>query len=144
MASKFKLKIITPDRIVLETEAEQLTATAQDGELTILPNHEPLVTALGIDMLTYVTDGTEFSAAVIGGILEVDNKAVHVLSDRAELGAEIDEVRAEHARERAEAEKTQKKDKLDTYLTEMALARAIARLKAVEFAKNRKRRRTRV
>ena len=143
MASNFKLKIITPERIVLETEADMLTATARDGELTILPNHEPLVTALGIDMLTYRSEGTEYSAAVIGGILEVDTKEVHVLSDHAELGIEIDEARATHAKERAEAEKTQKKDKLDQYLTEMALAKAIARLRAVEFAKSRKKRHTR-
>lgn len=138
MASKFKLKIITPERVVLETEAEKITATAVDGELTILPNHEPLVTALGIDMLRYTNNGEEESAAIIGGILEVGNEEVHVLSDVAELGVEINEARANEAKARAEAEKTQKEDKLDTYLTEMALSRAIARLKAVEFAKRRK------
>ncbi len=141
MASKFKLNIITPERVVLETEAEKLTATAVDGELTILPNHEPLVTALGIDILRYTKDGVEESAAVIGGILEVGNEEVHVLSNVAELGVEIDQARANEAKARAEAEKTQKTDKLDTYLTEMALARAIARLKAVEFAQRRKKNR---
>lgn len=141
MASKFKLNIITPERVVLETEAEKLTATAVDGELTILPNHEPLVTALGIDILRYTKDGVEESAAVIGGILEVGNEEVHVLSNVAELGVEIDQARANDAKARAEAEKTQKTDKLDTYLTEMALARAIARLKAVEFAQRRKKNR---
>lgn len=141
MASKFKLNIITPERVVLETEAEKLTATAVDGELTILPNHEPLVTALGIDILRYTKDGVEESAAVIGGILEVNNEEVHVLSNVAELGVEIDQARANDAKARAEAEKIQKTDKLDTYLTEMALARAIARLKAVEFAQRRKKNR---
>ena len=141
MASKFKLNIITPERVVLETEAEKLTATAVDGEVTILPNHEPLVTALGIDILRYTKDGVEESAAVIGGILEVGNEEVHVLSNVAELGVEIDQARANDAKARAEAEKTQKTDKLDTYLTEMALARAIARLKAVEFAQRRKKNR---
>ena len=141
MASKFKLNIITPERVVLETEAEKLTATAVDGELTILPNHEPLVTALGIDILRYTNNGVEESAAVIGGILEVNNEEVHVLSNVAELGVEIDQARANEAKARAEAEKTQKTDKLDTYLTEMALARAIARLKAVEFAQRRKKNR---
>lgn len=138
MPSNFKLKIITPERVVVDTEAEKLTATALDGQLTILPNHEPLVTALGIDVLTFTVNGEEDSAAVIGGILEVDTKEVHILSNRAELDTEIDEARANHAKARAEAEKIQKKDKLDTYLTEMALSRAIARLKAVEFAKRRK------
>ena len=109
MPSTFKLKIITPERVVLEAEADRLTATATDGELTILPNHEPLVTALGIDMLTYSHDGgEEESAAIIGGILEVDTKEVHVLSNRAELGVEIDVARANHAKDKSRSRKDSK------------------------------------
>ncbi len=134
----FNLKIITPERVVLDTEVDQVTATARDGQLSILPNHEPLVTALGIDVLRYMKGGEESIAAVIGGIMEVGNEEVTVLSDTAELDSEIDEARAQQAKQRAEAEKTQKVDKLDTYMTEVALSRAIARIRAVELAKQRK------
>ncbi|MGD9680238.1 MAG: ATP synthase F1 subunit epsilon [Candidatus Obscuribacterales bacterium] len=139
MDGHFQLKVITPERIVLDTPAQSITATARDGQLTVLPRHEPLVTALGVDVLTYKDkEGVEHSAAIIGGILEVGENTVTVLSDTAELGIEIDEARANQAKARAEAEKIQKTDKLDTQLAELALTRAIARLKAVEMIKSRR------
>jgi F-type H+-transporting ATPase subunit epsilon len=49
MAS-FNFKIITPERVVLDQPIEQLTAVANDGELTVLPGHEPLVTTLSINV----------------------------------------------------------------------------------------------
>lgn len=134
-----KLRIITPERIVLETNVMQVTACAVDGELSILPDHEPLVTPLSIDMLRYKTEKEEEFAAVMGGILEVKNNEVTVLSDAAELDVEIDQARARQAREKAEAEKTQKTDKLDVYVAELAISRAIARLKTHEIAKHRRR-----
>ncbi|MBK9142203.1 MAG: ATP synthase F1 subunit epsilon [Candidatus Melainabacteria bacterium] len=139
MDGHFQLKVITPERIVLDTPAKSITATARDGQLTVLPRHEPLVTALGMDVLTYKDqEGVEHSAAIIGGILEVGANTVTVLTDTAELGIEIDEARATQAKARAEAEKIQKTDKLDTQLAELALTRAIARLKAVEMVKSRR------
>lgn len=155
MAATFNLKIITPERIVLDTTVSQVTATARDGQLSILPHHEPLVTALDVDALKYWEGGEEKSAAIIGGVLEVANKQsampgddhpaaehdliVTVISDAAELATEIDEARANQAKARAEAETSQKADKLDTQVAELALSRAIARLKALEIAKERRR-----
>jgi F-type H+-transporting ATPase subunit epsilon len=155
MTGTFNLKIITPERIVLDATVSQVTATARDGQLSILPQHEPLVTALSVDALKYWEQGEEKSAAVIGGVLEVANKqtaphgsdhgasdhdlVVTVITDAAELATEIDEARANQAKERAAAEKTQKVDKLDTQVAELALSRAIARLKAVEIARERRR-----
>lgn len=139
MAGALNLKIITPERIALEAQVESVQATAVDGELCILPNHEPLVTALAIDMLRYRAGKEEEVAAVMGGILEVRNNEITVLTDAAELDTEIDVARANVARERAEAEKTQKTDKLDVYVTELAISRAIARLKAVEYRQRRRR-----
>lgn len=135
------LRIITPERIVLEEQVDEVTATAIDGELSILPGHEPLVTALKMDVLRYVANKEDEFAAVMGGILEVKNNEVTVLSDVAELDREIEHARAVQAKERAMAEATQKTDKLDVYVTEMAIGRAMARLKAVEFREQRKRRR---
>ncbi len=139
MPGTLNLQIITPERIVLDQEVEQVSAHAIDGELTILPNHEPLITALTVDVVRYKTKGQEAAAAVIGGLLEVTNNRVRVLSDSAELDVEIDEARANQAKNRAEAEKTLRNDKLDVYVSEMAIARAVARLKAAELVKRRKR-----
>lgn len=139
MAETLNLQIITPERVVYDHPVEEVTATAIDGELTILPKHEPLTTALAIDVVRFKADGQESAAAIIGGLLEVSDNRVTILSDAAELDVEIDEARANQAKERAEAEKTQRTDKIDVYITEMAIARAVARLKAAELIKRRSR-----
>lgn len=133
------LKIITPERIVYEAPVEQVTAVSKEGELTILPGHEPLITTLAIDVMRFKVNGEVETAAVIGGIMEVSTTEVTILSDVAELDFEIDEARAKQARERAEAEKTQKVQQIDLYVSEIALSRATARLKALEIGKLRRR-----
>jgi len=140
MPGTLNLKIITPERVVLEQAVEEVSARAIDGELSILPNHQPLITALAIDVLRFKVQGVEQIAAVIGGLMEVGENQVTVLSDVAELDTEIDEARAHDAKAKAEAEKTQKTDKLDVYLSEMAMSRAVARLKAAELSRSRRRR----
>lgn len=132
------LKIITPERIVLDEPVEQVSARAIDGELTILPHHQPLITALAIDVLQYRNHDGEHIAAVLGGIMEVGENQVTVLSDVVELATEIDEAKAHDAKAQAEAEKIQKTDKLDVYLSEMAMSKAIARLKAAEISRQRR------
>jgi F-type H+-transporting ATPase subunit epsilon len=139
MANTINLKIITPERIVFESPVDQVTAVSRDGELTILPGHEPLVTTLAIDVMRFKRQGEEETAAIIGGIMEVSTSEVTIMSDMAELDVEIDETRAKQAKEKAEAEKIQKTDKIDVYVSEMALSRAMARLRAAELGKLRKR-----
>ncbi|MBK9619905.1 MAG: ATP synthase F1 subunit epsilon [Candidatus Obscuribacter sp.] len=139
MANTINLKIITPERIVFESPVDQVTAVSRDGELTILPGHEPLVTTLAIDVMRFKRQGEEETAAIIGGIMEVSTSEVTIMSDMAELDVEIDETRAKQAKEKAEAEKIQKTDKMDVYVSEMALSRAMARLRAAELGKLRKR-----
>ena len=90
---------------------------------------EPIITPLGIDIVRFKHEGTESAAAVIGGLLEVTDNKVVVLTDAAELDIEIDEARANQAKERAQAEKTQRTDKIEVYVAEMAIARAVARIK---------------
>ena len=138
MADKLTLKIITPERIVLDQQVDAVVARAIDGELSILPNHEPLLTALAIDVIRYKNEKEESTAAVMGGVMEVNQNEVTVLSDLAELDAEIDEAKAHQDKARAEAEKIQKVDKLDVYLSEMAISRSIARLKAAELSRRRR------
>lgn len=139
MTATLNLKIITPERVVLEAPVKQVTARALDGELTILPDHEPLVTALAIDILEYKGEASSVeTVTVLGGVMEVQDNTVTIVSNVAELGTEIDEARAKQAKDKLEAEKMQKTDKLDVYLTEMALSKAITRLKAVEMIKRRK------
>lgn len=138
MPGTLQLQIITPDKIVLDTPVDRVTATAIDGELSILPNHEPLITALAIDVLKYTVGSQEEIVAVLGGLLEVGENKITVLSDTADLGHDINEAQAKEDKEKAEADKTQKTDKLDAYMTEMALSKAMARLRAAELTRRRR------
>lgn len=95
-------RIISPERVVYEEDVEQVTVPGKDGELTILENHIPLVSALQAGELVVKKNGTVIPMAISGGFLEVQPKSrVTVLADTAEKVEEIDEKRAEEARKRA-------------------------------------------
>ncbi len=127
-----KLKIVTPERLVLEEEVEAVYAKATDGEVGILQRHLPMVTPLDVGVLRYVKNGDKKPATVMGGLLSTDGQSVTILSDAAELSSEIDKTRAQQAKERAEARLRERKDELDFARAEKALARAMARLKATQ------------
>jgi F-type H+-transporting ATPase subunit epsilon len=138
MAGQLNLKIITPERVVLEKPVDNVIARGTEGQFEVLPGHEPLAATLAIDVLEYTTEGHHHSAAVMGGVLEVKAEEITVLTDVAELDVEIDETRARQSKERAEAEKTQRVDKIDVYVSEMAISKAVARLKAAELRGRRR------
>ncbi|MBX4204636.1 MAG: ATP synthase F1 subunit epsilon [Candidatus Doudnabacteria bacterium] len=96
-------KIVTPERILLETEVDSVTLPTRLGEITVLQNHIPLVASLVAGEVRYRTHGQESFFAVSGGFIEVrKNHEVVVLADTAEFGHEIDEHRAEEARQKAQ------------------------------------------
>ncbi len=87
---------------MLDTEVDSVTLPTTLGEITILPNHIPLVATLAPGEVSFKKAGKVDFFAVSGGIIEVKpNQEIVVLSDTAEFGHEIDLKRAEAARERA-------------------------------------------
>ena len=132
-----KLTIVTPERTVVDEEVDAVYGNAVDGMIGILPKHVPPVTPLKIGVMSYAKNGQKFPLAVMGGILGTDGQKVTVLSDAAELGTEIDSVRAQHARERAEAQLRQLEDKTDIAVGQQSLARAMTRLKLVSSSNGR-------
>lgn len=100
---KLHLTITTPLRTVYTNDVEQLTVTTTTGELTILPDHIPLITTLEIGQVMVRNDNHDVYYAIDGGILEVrHNNEVVILSDRSEDASEIDIERAEEALKRAQ------------------------------------------
>lgn len=130
MSTRLKLRILTPERTVLEEDVDAVSAETLDGEFGILPNHIPMACPLTISVFYYVKDGVRHPASVMGGLLSTDGRDVTVLSEVAELSSEIDKVRAQHAKERAEALLRQHVEESDVLVTKMALQRALVRLKA--------------
>jgi len=98
-----KLEIVTPEKRIVDTEADSVTVPTASGEAGILPNHAPLISALKPGVLTYSGRGGTERIAIGGGFVEVNSDKVSVLADTAETA---DEINAEQARlERDAAEK---------------------------------------
>jgi len=127
---KIKLDIVTVERPVLSEDVDYISAPGVDGVLGILPRHTPLMTALKEGELHYKKDGVEYDFAIGGGFVEVRPDRVIVLADSAERADDIDEQRAEAARQRAQ-QALQEKPRGDAEFArlEHALRRAEVRLK---------------
>lgn len=124
-----QLKIVTPERVVVQEESvEAVYGTSVDGQIGILPKHVPLVTPLEVGLVHFVKNGQKFPLAVMGGLLRTDGASVVIMSDAAELGEQIDRVRAQHAKERAEARLQEKNSDVDIKRAQRALARSNTRL----------------
>ncbi len=135
MSATMTLDILTPERSVCCVETEIVIARALDGELGILPNHAPLVVALDIAPLRYRKDGVEHFVAVASGFMEVKDNRVSILTPSAETESEIDFVRAESAKERAERRLAEHAPETDVRRAELALRRARMRLKIADYVR---------
>jgi F-type H+-transporting ATPase subunit epsilon len=139
--ANLRFELVTPQRIVYaDDEVDMVIAPGADGELGILPNHAPLLAALGIGELRVRKGAEEQSFAVHGGYLEVLASKAIVMASLAEPAGEIDMARAEEARERAERRYRDKPEGLDMARLQAALRRSRVRLKVAR----RKRRRPRM
>lgn len=114
--------IITPERQVFSDEIDQISLTTEEGEITVLPNHIPLVTNLKPGELRYKKKDEEITLAVSGGfgVVRTDGTVV-VLADTAEHAHEIDLKRAEEARARAAKLMAESRNKEDVSYTSLAL-----------------------
>jgi F-type H+-transporting ATPase subunit epsilon len=97
-----KLEIVTPEKKVIDAEADSVTVPTASGDAGILPSHAPLVSALRPGILTYSNRGTTERVAIGGGFLEVSNDRVSVLADSADLAGDINAEAARLQREEAE------------------------------------------
>ena len=102
MAEKIRLRIVTPIRLVLDEEVDEVTASGPLGEFTVLPNHITFLTLLEIGELSYKQGAERSFLALSGGYAEVLENVMTVLADGAEFGNEIDVERARRAKEKAE------------------------------------------
>jgi len=99
---RLHLKVVTPTRVVVEADVDEVTLPGVLGALGILPGHAPLLSSLRIGELGYRAGAREHYLALQWGFAEIANDTVTVLADVAELPAEID-VEAARA-EKASAE----------------------------------------
>ena len=129
MADKITLRIVTPSRMLLDEEVDEVTAPGELGEFGVLPNHIAFLTSLVPGEMAYKQGAARVTLAVSGGYAEVLANVMTVLAPAAEFAGEIDTSRAQQARERAERRLGELSYEDSEFgVTEEALRRALARL----------------
>ena len=104
MAEPMTVEVVSPERVLYSGEATMvITRTLGGGEIAFQPGHAAFLGALTENHTrVFLADGTTADIAVHGGFVEVSQNKVSILSDTAELGADIDVERARNAMQRAE------------------------------------------
>ncbi len=128
MADTFQLEIVTPEKKVVDTAAEEVQIPGKNGYLGVLPGHAPLITELSVGEITFREHTGEQRLAVAWGFAEVLPDKVTILAESAERPSEIDVARARKAKERAEQRLTSGDTSVDVDRALDALHRAEARL----------------
>ena len=103
MASTIRLELVTPERLVLSEEVDEVVLPGYEGEFGVLPGHTQFLAILNIGILWYRIGSAIKKIALCGGFSEVTHERVVVMADTAERAEEIDMARAHRARDRAEA-----------------------------------------
>ena len=105
MSKQLQLKIVTPEKLILEELVDQVTVPTTEGEITILPDHIPLVATLASGDIVAMANGEHIPMAVVGGFIETkkekDMTSVVILADFAEHVGNITETEIEKAKTKA-------------------------------------------
>jgi F-type H+-transporting ATPase subunit epsilon len=138
MANTIHVDVVSAETQIFSGEATFVALPGEAGELGIYPKHTPLITrirpgAVRIEKL----DGAEEFVFVAGGILEVQPNGVTVLADTAIRGADLDEAKAQAAKQQAEELMQSQDSQIDYAKAQAELASAIAQLAAIQRLRSR-------
>ncbi len=129
MASTLKLEIVTPEARIYSEDVELVTLPASEGEMGVYPMHVPLMTQVNSGELIVRKDGQDHFLAIGEGFVEITGDHVAVLTDMAMKADDIDEVKAEEARKRAEARLAEKLSDEEQATVQASLMHSLAQLK---------------
>lgn len=124
------LKIITHEKVVFDENVDEIYTKTTDGEMGVLKNHVPIMSALDIGVTKAVKDNVPIYFTTMGGVFQYKDDEALILTTTAERGEEIDVARAKEALKRAQARLVDSEAEIDAKRAEAAVARAMARLKA--------------
>jgi F-type H+-transporting ATPase subunit epsilon len=133
MANTIHVDVVSAETLIFSGEAEFVALPGEAGELGIYPRHTPLITRIraGAVRIKVAGRADEEFVFVAGGILEVQPNAVTVLADTAIRGADLDEAKAQAAKQAAEELMLNNDSKIDYAQAQAELATAIAQLAAI-------------
>jgi F-type H+-transporting ATPase subunit epsilon len=132
MADTFQLEIVTPEKKVVQTAAEEVQIPGKNGYLGVLPGHAPLITELAVGEIKFHAGAEEQRLAVAWGFAEVLPDKVTILAETAERPSEIDVERARQAKARAEQRLSSGDPNVDVERSLNALHKAETRLEVAE------------
>lgn len=144
MSKKIQLKVVTPERLILEEVVDQVIIPTTEGELTILPDHIPLVAQLASGDIVGIVLGESIPMAVVGGFVEVNKidgqTTVAILADFAEHVSELTDEEVAKAKKRAEELMQQKNNAevVDFEKFEAELERSLNRVKIADKWRTKK------
>ena len=130
---KFRLEVISPERIFYSGDVEMLELTTTEGEIGIYADHIPLTTIIAPGVMTITETGSQLiQAAVLEGFMEITQEKVTVLAQSCEWPEEIDTNRAQEARARAERRLKSSDANINMSRAELALRKSLIRLEVAE------------
>lgn len=130
----FELKIVTPDGLEYEGQAEMLVVRTTSGDLGILAGHINTVAPLGMGVATITMDGNKRYAACIGGMVSVIDGTVNLVPTTFEWAEDIDAARAKRSEKRAQdVLKDKDASETDIRLAQARLKRALIRQSAATY-----------
>jgi F-type H+-transporting ATPase subunit epsilon len=104
MAATMQVELVSPEKVLFSGEATLVVCRPAGGDAAFLPGHAPFLGLLGVGpVMIRTSDGQDLRAAVHGGFVQVSENKVTILSDVAELAADIDVARAQAAQTKAES-----------------------------------------
>ena len=135
------VQIVTAEREVLREDAvDMVVAPGSEGVVGILPRHAPLLTTLNPGIVRLKKGPDEEAMAIGGGFLQVARDRVMILADTAERADEVDEARAQEARNRAQqqiADLVRSGQHVQAEAARTALRRSLARLQVAQHRRQR-------
>ena len=122
------LQIVTPDRLIVQEQVDEVEIPGSEGYFGVLPGHTPLLASLAVGELWYRKGQEKFYLSLAFGFAEVLPDRVTILARLAERAEEIDVERAELARRRAEERLSQPRSDFDYERARVALTKSLMRL----------------
>ena len=129
MAKKFKVEIVTPEKLGFSEEVESLVVPAERGYLGVLAGHAPLLCTLRPGEIRVLKDGNEDFFATSGGFMEVTPRKTSLLVESAESVGDLDVPRAQESLKRARERLVSAEKSVDRERAQAALERAQNRLR---------------
>nr|YP_010574665.1 ATP synthase CF1 epsilon subunit [Amana hejiaqingii]UZI00257.1 ATP synthase CF1 epsilon subunit [Amana hejiaqingii]WAB66243.1 CF1 subunit epsilon [Amana erythronioides]WEG89265.1 ATP synthase CF1 epsilon subunit [Amana hejiaqingii] len=130
------LCVLTPNRIILDSEVKEIILSTNSGQIGVLPNHAPIATAVDIGLLRIRLNDQWLTVALMGGFARIGNNEITILGNDAEMSTDIDPQEAQQALELAKTNLGRAEGKKQAIEANLALRRARTRVEAINASAN--------